>query len=986
MTMSRIARKKKHPRRSPILKSLNLKTKPSTKWRKPVPLPPSTEPLEENCYTTSPLINGYIFVRKGDVYITRHCRSRTKQSGRTVYVVYTTQGKALGLRVPKEIYSSVLASAEETSSSRAAAVQLRDERDRQRAAELLTQLFPRMPSSSLTEIVEHAFLKGSGRVGRSTTTSEERKAVLAVEAHIRHMHTGYEALLKSGMERAQARKDVWEAVKTVKRLWMGEEGGDQMKLSRQLLKNRHTTGLIHSMDSTGESPRKRLKTDNVVDNDVVLETPPEAKVEEDSQARREAEVGITQFVSAEAVGFSGILKKRYTDFLVNEISLSGEVLHLKNTQTPNSGSKENSTKDQASAETQLVEQPKLETKLEEAAKPAEPEKNEEVEEFKLSDDDRALFDSSFGAEKTDKIIALYQRARENAKTRPGELGRVVTSVLSDRDLRTKIHQTIRRAFSSQLESSTDAEGVMVISVAANRNQRNGQKRGDGGAAGNAPRERTNRVNWDELGGQYLHFTLYKENKDTMEAISFIARQLRMNPKSFSFAGTKDRRAVTVQRACVHRLQIDRLAKLNPILRNAALGDFAHSPNKLELGDLHGNEFVITLRDCEITGVDLGGDLAAAITRAKEIVGTALRNLRERGYFNYYGLQRFGTFTTTTDAVGVKMLQGNFQAACEAILEFSPHVLAAAQNPAETTTALISSDSKARAEAIHLFNTTGRINEALDKLPRKFAAEACLIRHLGRHRHDYLTALQTIPRNLRLMYVHAYQSLVWNHAAGERWRLYGDRVVEGDLVIINNDDTNNDHGKDNVATDADGEVIITPQAHDSARPADDLFTRARPLTAAEAASGKYSIFDIVLPLPGFDVEYPANAVKEFYQSFMGSERGGGLDPFDMRRKWRDVSLSGGYRALLSRPGAEYSFDVRSYTRDDEQFVSTDMDQLKLASTTTTDDSATTAAAADSNPKLAVILKFQLGSSQYATMALRELMKGGIKAYAPDFGGR
>ena len=40
------------------------------------------------------------------------------------------------------------------------------------------------------------------------------------------------------------------------------------------------------------------------------------------------------------------------------------------------------------------------------------------------------------------------------------------------------------------------------------------------------------------------------------------------------------------------------------------------------------------------------------------------------------------------------------------------------------------------------------------------------------------------------------------------------------------------------------------------------------------------------------------------------------------------------------------------------------------------------------KIAVVVKLQLGSSQYATMALRELMKaGGVKAYRPEFmGGR
>lgn len=249
----------------------------------------------------------------------------------------------------------------------------------------------------------------------------------------------------------------------------------------------------------------------------------------------------------------------------------------------------------------------------------------------------------------------------------------------------------------------------------------------------------------------------------------------------------------------------------------------------------------------------------------------------------------------------------------------------------------------------------------------------------------------IPRNLRLMYVHAYQSRVWNFAAGERWRLYGDKVVEGDLVLVHEhrDKETNTTATENTTIDADGEVIITPQANDSAYSKDDIFTRARALTASEAASGEYTIFDVVLPLPGFDVLYPANKMTDFYKSFMGdSEQGGGLDPFDMRRKWKDVSLSGSYRKFLSRMlGDDYSAEVKLYAKDEEQFVRTDLEVITGAegqSETKAQGEVESEGQGEAD-KLAVILKFQLGSSQYATMALRELMKGKVKSYAPDFGG-
>lgn len=147
--------------------------------------------------------------------------------------------RTLGIRVPKDIYHSVRSDAVATASSRADAVKVRDERDLARSRKLLLAQFPKMPPSSLERILEHAFLKGSGRVGRSTKRSDERKAELAVEAHIRHLHTPYEELLDQGMQRDQARDRVWDAVQEVKAAWGGQKRDSPLP-SKRIKRKRRT--------------------------------------------------------------------------------------------------------------------------------------------------------------------------------------------------------------------------------------------------------------------------------------------------------------------------------------------------------------------------------------------------------------------------------------------------------------------------------------------------------------------------------------------------------------------------------------------------------------------------------------------------------------------------------------------------------------------------------------------------------------------------
>ncbi|KAI4730503.1 tRNA pseudouridine synthase D [Aureobasidium sp. EXF-10728] len=782
-----------------------------------------------------------------------------------------------------------------------------------------------------------------------------------------------------------------------------------------------------------EQPRKKVRLTGPEGS--ISASLPEVDAAVAAQLEQEKSAGITVFAS-QAAGFGGVVKKRYTDFLVNEISTDGTVFHLDELTGPAVKAVNKVEKDvQAEEEKEKAAEPvKAEPApvKEDAPKPdnAELAVKERMEEAiaSIASADVDTLKTIFGEKTTTDICNLYAKsiARPERKTR--DHGSLQSDVIEDKQMRTDAHINVRRIFGGRVDTMTNDDNTIAIKIAAQANKINA--RALPGSKGKNARPK-GKVGWEELGGEHLHFTLYKENKDTMEVLYWIASQLKLHVKNFQFAGTKDRRGVTVQRVSAYRIAADRLQGINSTLRQARLGGFKYMPQGLDLGDLYGNEFTITLRDCTFPGQQ--GDAAAQLENAKKITHDAVSQFQERGFINYYGLQRFGTFAISTDTIGRKMLRGDLESAVQDILSFSPEALAAASNPDQASTK-ISHDDIARAEALHIWQTTKKSGAALDKLPRRFQAENALIRHLGwvdrksgelLRAKDWQGALQNIPRNLRLMYVHAYQSLVWNTVAGRRYQLYGNKVVAGDLVLVHehkDKEAYNAH-QDEETIDDCGEIIVRPAAHDTATSLEDKFERARALTPEEASSGKYTIFDLVLPLPGFDVMYPSNDLGACYTEYMGSDQGGNLNPKDMRRKWRDISLSGSYRKLTAKPQG-LAWEVKPYFLDEEQLVQTDLDKLiakakeqgnadalggakallgsdksleksldgqtadaDVAMTGDDSKTSTTDAQQQQQQKLAVVINMQLGSSQYATMALRELTKGGAVAFRPDFqGGR
>jgi hypothetical protein len=87
--------------------------------------------------------------------------------------------------------------------------------------------FPGCPEEETKQIAEHACEKYSGRVGRTAAAKEfDPEAIrLAVAAHIRHVHTNYDALLARYADRAMARKEIYDRLMAILGDWRRPSGG-----------------------------------------------------------------------------------------------------------------------------------------------------------------------------------------------------------------------------------------------------------------------------------------------------------------------------------------------------------------------------------------------------------------------------------------------------------------------------------------------------------------------------------------------------------------------------------------------------------------------------------------------------------------------------------------------------------------------------------------------------------------------------------------
>jgi tRNA pseudouridine13 synthase len=238
-------------------------------------------------------------------------------------------------------------------------------------------------------------------------------------------------------------------------------------------------------------------------------------------------------------------------------------------------------------------------------------------------------------------------------------------------------------------------------------------------------------------GPFTVLRIESRNWEQHELGERIAQRIGLAPHAIAWAGTKDRRAIA-----------DRLLS------------YRGAPPTAELG----------LAGVRVLEAYRARDRLVPVTGATPIVTSlseTLGELREIGGFpNFFGPQRFGEVRPVTHEVGGWIVRGDLDRAVETYLSAYPGL-----------------PGTQGYEARCAYSEHHDAVRALREFPSSFRFERQLLDHLARG-HTSERALRALSRELRTLFVHAFQAWLFNRWLSARHR-HGSSFVEpivGDTLL------------------------------------------------------------------------------------------------------------------------------------------------------------------------------------------------------------
>ncbi|RLF47479.1 MAG: tRNA pseudouridine(13) synthase TruD [Thermoplasmata archaeon] len=252
-------------------------------------------------------------------------------------------------------------------------------------------------------------------------------------------------------------------------------------------------------------------------------------------------------------------------------------------------------------------------------------------------------------------------------------------------------------------------------------------------------------------GRYVIARVTSRNWETNRLIEKLAHNLKISSNSIGYAGIKDKRAVTTQ-LMSFPVDIEKLKNIS--IPDVEIEILYKSSKPVYSGKLIGNRFHIVIRDVEGSKEDV------------ERIMKEIENLKLIP--NFFGVQRFGIARPITHIVGKYILKNDMEKA----------VMTYIANP-------IKGEDEESYKARKFLEETRDFEEALKIYPRKLVFERRIIEYLCSHPGEWKNALLRLPKNLVRIFLHAYQSYLFNKILSCRIKknLPIDEALEGDIIII-----------------------------------------------------------------------------------------------------------------------------------------------------------------------------------------------------------
>jgi tRNA pseudouridine13 synthase len=336
--------------------------------------------------------------------------------------------------------------------------------------------------------------------------------------------------------------------------------------------------------------------------------------------------------------------------------------------------------------------------------------------------------------------------------------------------------------------------------------------------------------------KFIQFDVQKMGLSTIDAATIIASELSLPQHLVTYAGLKDKRAITAQQMAVPFRSAERLVNAN--LSRIEIRNLESVRHPVQIGDLWGNQFTIRLSNIEAT-----------CNQAMESVSA----LAKQPLLNYFGVQRFGVTRPLTHLVGKALVQDDFEEATRLMLS----VTSVYESEEITEARLKLADDLSPDEGI------------LAAFPQDLRYERDVMKFLIKHPGEFERAILRIQSRILTIFVHAFQSYLFNRLISRRAEssLPLDHPVPGDFLIK----------LDEAHSGRDSWLFVTEKNCEE--------------RVALVQSGEYGLS---IPLPGYSTKTPPSVQTDMLRALMLEEE---VEFHDFRKpKRKAIDSAGGFHLL------------------------------------------------------------------------------------------